>query len=158
LPFGASEFVLGKVQPRFGLVQFSLGASEFGLVGPWIDNKEQIPLFDFGAIFEVNGLQIAADAGADFDHFDCFQMAGVLVPFDDIALKGAVGGHGRWWTRSGRPALVASRCQEGDDDRGERARVEGCFHKVEKGGHVPTTAIASPGKDLAGAGFKKRAR
>ena len=41
------------------------------------------PLLDDLAFGEVNLLQIAADAGADFDEFDRLEPARVFVPLDD---------------------------------------------------------------------------
>ena len=68
------------------LPELRLGRREGRLVGPWIDDEKQIALLDDLPVGEVDLGQIAAHPGADFDRVLRPELAGELVPLDQLAL------------------------------------------------------------------------
>ena len=68
--------------------QFGLGAFEFSLIRARIDDEEQVSLLHSGAIFEMDGLQIAIDAGSDFNRLHSLKPAGIFLPLHYLAVSG----------------------------------------------------------------------
>ena len=83
------------LHPRLRLRELRLGGIEVDLIGPRIDDEEQIALLDQLAVREMDLRQIAADPGANLDVVDRLELAGELVPFGDGLLQGMADGDRR---------------------------------------------------------------
>ena len=57
-------------------------------------------------------LQIAIDAGADFDRFHCLKSAGILLPLDHLAAYWLTHGHFRWRRWGSGRLLLSAGCHE----------------------------------------------
>ena len=68
---------------RLGIRQSPPGLFHRRGVSPRIDNEEQVAFLDGVAIFEVDGVDVAADAGPQFDGLDRVESSGERVAIDD---------------------------------------------------------------------------
>ena len=83
------------LHPRLRLGELGLGGIEIDLIGPGIDDEEQIALLDPLPVGEMDLRQIAADPGANRHELDRLELAGELVPFGDGLLQGMADGDRR---------------------------------------------------------------
>ena len=81
------EFDLGVVQRRLGVLLLPSRLGQGRLIGPRIDDEEQLALAHDLTVTKVDRGQIARDARPDVDRVDRFEPADVVVPIDDLGLK-----------------------------------------------------------------------
>jgi hypothetical protein len=102
-------------------------AVDDGAEGALIDGEEEVALLDIAAFLEMDLLDVAGDAGADFDGFGGDEASGELIPFIDLGRggesdgddwRGTGGGGGR-----GRAATVEEPCGEGGQEGEESGRL-----------------------------------
>ena len=92
---GTLELALGEGRLGLGDLQLRTSLGERGLEGALIDGEEERTGLDDAALFEVNVLEIATDAGTDFDEIDRFEPADELIVLDNLADNGFGSGHPR---------------------------------------------------------------
>ncbi len=97
---GAIELDLGELKLGLGLGELGLGGLEGDLVGARLDDEKEVPFLHDLAIGEIDGFEIAADAGPDLDGLPRLELTGEVAPFLELLDQGL--GHGdRGRRRSG---------------------------------------------------------
>jgi hypothetical protein len=108
------QLAIGEIKPSARLLELSLRCGKIDLEGARVDDEEQIALLDELPVLEVNLRQIAADPRAHLDRFRRHELAGVLVPVDDLAHQRRTDRHRGWCSRLRRRpmrlAKGADRC------------------------------------------------
>ena len=90
------------------------------LIGPRIDDEQQVALFDELAVLEMDFGQITADPRADLDIFLGGELPGVLVPLDELALDRLAHRHrrrGRGVRSVGQRRRAEERHKRGDEKK-----------------------------------------
>ena len=103
------------------LLQLGFGLRQLGAVRTRIDHEQQVAFVHDAAFGEVDALDVAGHARADFDALDRFEAAGELVPLGDVALQRC--GHRNLGELRGRRrrrfALAAGdTCERSEAERG----------------------------------------
>ena len=88
---GARRFVAGQLEASLGLDEISLCSVQLRLIGPRIDDEEQVAFLHLSAIFEMNLLQVAGHTSPHLDHFCSFEPARIFVPLNDFLLERLIG-------------------------------------------------------------------
>ncbi len=92
----AGQGRLGQLERGLVEVDLALGLVELGLVGPGIDDEQQVPCLDLRPFLERHLDQVAGDSGADVDRLDGLGPAGEVDVVGDLPpdgwLTGTTGG------------------------------------------------------------------
>ena len=82
---GAVLLEPGQLEPGLRLPDLRLGPVDRRLVGPGVDDEQDLVLLDDLAVLEADLLDIARDPGADLDPLHRLEAAGELVPLGELA-------------------------------------------------------------------------
>ena len=115
---GASQFAGGERKPRRRGLQQSVCSREPDLIGPRVDDKQEVAFVDDLAILEMDLGQCAADLSAQLDAIDCGELtehadARVDVAHERLAHRDARRRHP--WRACGSAGAVGE--AEPDEDR-----------------------------------------
>ena len=87
-----ASWALARSRLALAWARSALADLERELEGLRLDDEEKVALFDGLAVDEIDGFEIAADAGAHVDEIDRLELPGEVLRFDELPDQGL--GHG----------------------------------------------------------------
>jgi hypothetical protein len=123
-----------------GLVALDVGgcAIVFRLVGPRIDDEQEVAALDLAAFGECQLVDVARNPRADFHRLHGLQPSGELIPILDPLLQYL--GHADLRRRLGAPARLAAPAdqqQRADGDRGHACSENSCHRGLPRSDATP---------------------
>src|SRR3546814_7473835 len=97
------EFRIGQFNPGLRAFDLRPGLLGRGLVRSWIDHEQELPLLDQLAVREIDGLQVARDAGAHLHALRRLEAAGEFVTLRDPLDQGLRHGDRKSTSMKSRP-------------------------------------------------------